>query len=248
MLGRARTTLVAALALIAASACGGGGGGNALDNGGFEDGPDPWFALTSESWVPRFGISDGVAQTGEHAAFLPMRTDETSPETQILGVVQEVDPSTFPEEVSGWYRVENWQRAAEKQYLQAIVIAWDADNLPNAAEFGNHQIRYILAGIEQPPFEIRNAHFVFAGPAEPAQGEWVRFSFPVAEDFRRLWGAVPEGYGFIRVLFEVRFDDKPAESRPVADVYYDDLYLGPARPQDEQAAVGRRAYRFRVGS
>ena len=50
----------------------------------------------------------------------------------------------------------------------------------------------------------------------------------MGEDFQRLWGAVPQGYEKIRVLFEVRYDDKAQDEGPLeADVYYDDLYSGP---------------------
>jgi len=38
----------------------------------------------------------------------------------------------------------------------------------------------------------------------------------------------PEGFSKIRVLFEVRFDDKEAGAPAAAEVYYDDLYMGPA--------------------
>ncbi len=40
---------------------------------------------------------------------------------------------------------------------------------------------------------------------------------------------MPENFENIRVLFEVRYDDKIVGEGPLAaDVYYDDLYFGPA--------------------
>ena len=48
-------------------------------------------------------------------------------------------------------------------------------------------------------------------------------------DFEKLWETVPQGFDKIRVMFEVRCDNKRAGEGPVhADVYYDDLYWGPA--------------------
>ena len=53
---------------------------------------------------------------------------------------------------------------------------------------------------------------------------------PMRQDFIDLWGGVPKDFTKIRVLFEVRCDGKtPAEGPLEADVYYDDLYMGPPR-------------------
>ena len=50
-----------------------------------------------------------------------------------------------------------------------------------------------------------------------------------------MWGAVPEGFDKMRVLFEVRYDEKQAGATPAeADVYYDDLYMGPASENPNQ--------------
>ena len=54
------------------------------------------------------------------------------------------------------------------------------------------------------------------------------FETNIKEDFLEKWKAVPEGYSKIRVLFEARYDDKEAGIASEADVYYDDLYMGPA--------------------
>jgi hypothetical protein len=57
----------------------------------------------------------------------------------------------------------------------------------------------------------------------------VPFQANVKEDFQRLWKLVPEDYGKLRLLFEVRWDAKtPSDGAPSGDVYYDDLYAGPA--------------------
>ncbi len=196
---------------------------NVFGNPGFEEGSDPWCYLKP----PPFILSDDVAHSGNASARLPLQADESEEGNKIAYLVQEVKLEEWPEVLSGNYRVENWNRGTEKQYLQFVVIVFGADNLPGG--YSNHQIRYLLAGIDSPPFAIANAHFVFVSREDPPINEWVPFERNVAEDFENLWGAVPQDFEYIRVLFEVRYDDKDVGEGPLgADVYYDDLYFGPA--------------------
>lgn len=196
---------------------------NVFANPGFEDGGAPWCFLKP----PAFIVSEDVAHSGSTSARLPFRADESEEGNKIAYLVQEIKMEELPEVLSGYYRVENWSKGTEKQYLQFVVIVWGADNAPSG--FQNHQIRYLLAGIDSPPFAIANAQFVFVSRDDPPVGEWVRFERNLREDFENLWGAVPQGFEYIRVLFEVRYDDKAVGEGPLgADVYYDDLYLGPA--------------------
>jgi len=233
-----RTSLLAAAIAaltVPSAACGGDGGGppttasddgNLLLNAGFEDGDAPWFSLNEEA---AFAVSSDLGHSGEASALLRMRDPPEQTGAKVYYLIQEVTPDSFPEEVSGYYRVEHWQRGTPKQYLQFVVIAFGADNLPGG--YPNHQIRYLLAGIDRAPFAISNAFFQFLNTAEPALGEWVPFKVNVADDFSRLWGAVPKDFEKIRVLFEVRWDDKSAgDGTAEADVYYDDLYVGGATP------------------
>lgn len=218
----------AALLLMAAACAGSDGeapaGANLFLNPGFEDGRDPWFSLKP----PDFILSQDLARSGKASALLPLRALEGDTGNKIIYLVQELQPRELPEEISGYYRVERWEKGTEKQYVQFVVIVFGADNMPGG--FNNHQIRYILSGIDAPPFQIANAKFVFISREEPPLGEWVPFKRNLREDFQELWGAVPEGFENIRVLFEVRYDDKlPGEGPVAADVYYDDLYMGPAR-------------------
>jgi hypothetical protein len=214
-------------ALLFAVACGGDdeGSGEILINPGFEEGKTGWTSLETEVWFPDFNISTDVVHGGTQAAHLEMRPQATEP-TLIFGVVQEVTPEEFPGQVSGFYRVDNWQRATPKQYLQIVVIAWEAENRP--PQFNNHQIRYILGGIDQPPFRIDNAKYIFLNTGEPQQGEWLPFTLNVRQDFIDQWGEAPEGFEFIRLLFEVRYDERTSGQNPTADVYYDDLHVGDA--------------------
>ncbi|MDZ4278892.1 MAG: hypothetical protein U1B78_07115, partial [Dehalococcoidia bacterium] len=209
----------------------GGGGANLFANGGFEDGRDPWFSLMTEAWGEPFVVSDRQAHSGEQSALLELRSEDGGP-ARVHGVVAEVEPEDFPEVLSARYFVERWEQGTPLQYLQIVVIAWNARNIPAEVaqqQVPNHQVRYILAGVDRQPTFISNARYVMLSDGPPATGEWVRFERNVREDFQALWGAVPEDFENLRILFEVRWDERqPADGPSAADVYYDDLYLGPA--------------------
>jgi len=230
-LGLILTVLLAVAVLPAWAACGGTESPNLFGNPSFEEGEEPWISLTTPAWGPRFSISEDVAHTGQQSALLEMRALEDAG-AKVFGVVQEVQPEEFPELISGYYRVGEWTRGTDIQYLQFVVIVMDATNMPgefSSHDIRNYQIRYLLAGIDHPPFGISNAKFIFVGTEEPASSDWVYFERNVRQDFIDQWGAAPEGFSNIRVLFEVRYDDKEAGVTDVsADVFYDDLYLGPA--------------------
>jgi hypothetical protein len=203
------------------------GQANLFHNPDFELGEDPWCSLHPEQVSP-FEVSQDFAQSGESSALLRMRVPaEEVGEAKVFYLVQEVTPEEFPELISGYYRVENWSKGTPKQYLQFVVIAFDVTNL--TAGYPNYQMRYPLAGISEEPFAIANAFFVFLGKEEPRTGEWVYFERNIKEDFEQFWGVAPEGFSKLRILFEVRYDDKQAGPAPAeADVYYDSLYMGPA--------------------
>src|SRR3972149_2968224 len=235
MLRRWRFVLFFAAVALAA-ACGGNSdshGGiqkpesaNLFLNPSFEQGEKPWFSLTTEGWGTPFRVSEDAARSGGHSAFLELG-GRPEAGTKVFGVVQDVQPEEFPELISGYYQVGQWIRGTDIQYLQFVVIAIGAKNMPGG--FTNHQIRYLLAGIDRPPLEISNAKFIFVATEEPAPGDWVHFERNIQQDFIEQWGAAPEGLDRIRVLFEVRYDDKEAGvTGPTADVFYDDLHLEPA--------------------
>jgi len=217
------------------------GQANLLHNAGLESGADPWCVLQP----PKFEVSQNYAHSGQASALLSMRVPaEAVSEHEVHYLVQQVVPKEFPELVSGYYRVENWSKGTPKQYLQfAVILCRDgpegectqgAANVSGGYGY-NQQMRYPLAGISEDPFKIGNAHFVYISKEEPRTGEWVYFEGNIKEDFLELWGAVPEGYDYIRVLFELRFDDKqPGDTPAEADVYYDDLYMGPANDNPNQ--------------
>lgn len=218
--------------LVVAVACGGGVSsppliGNLFENPGFENGRDPWFSLKP----PDFVLSESLAHSGDASALLLLRGEADEEGARIAYLVQEIEPQELPQVLSGNYRVENWTKGTEKQYLQFVVIVFGADNLPGG--YPNHQIRYILSGIDSEPFPIANARFLFlTREKDPSTGKWIAFDREVAQDFQDLWGEVPKGFDEIRVLFEVRYDDKSiGDGAAAADVYYDDLFFGPSSSQ-----------------
>ena len=198
---------------------------NIFQNSGFEAGAAPWCVLSP----PMFEVSTDQYHSGQASAC--MQLDEPARSTGIMlrYLVQEMAPTEFPEFISGYYRVDKWNKGTPKQYLQFVIIVFESTNSPYI-DYGvsNFQIRYPLAGISEDPFSIGNAKFVYIGTEEPQIGEWVYFERNIKQDYEQLWGSVPEGFTFIRILFEVRYDDKEIGAPAEAKVYYDDLYLGVA--------------------
>ena len=199
--------------------------GNLFVNPGFEEGDDPWFTIVEESG---FEVTTELAHEGDSSAVLRMDDPDSAEGSKVYYLVQEITPAELPEVVEGFYRVENWSRGAVRQYVQFVIIALGPSNFPDFAS--NFQLRYLLAGINTPPFNIGNAKFVFGTREEPVEGEWVPINLNVREDFEERWGMVPENFEKLRLLFEVRWDAKAAGGgAPRGDVYYDDLYIGDKR-------------------
>lgn len=199
--------------------------GNLLVNPGFEEGADPWITLDPDAG---FEVSDRAGFSGSHSALLQLNEPAGTTGAKVIYLVQELNPPQMPELLRGAYRVENWQKGSAKQYLQVVVIAFAPDNFPPDA--ANYQMRYILAGIQNEPLDIGNAHYAFFSQDDPQTDRWLIFETNVREDFAEAWGSIPEGYDKLRVLFEVRYDDKlSVDGASRADVYYDDLYFGSAQ-------------------
>jgi hypothetical protein len=199
-------------------------GANMLQDPGFEEGGTGWFSLEPTAG---FEISDLRAKSGDNSALLRMRDAADSRGIKVYYLVQEVSPDVWPDVVRGSYLVESWAPGAEIQYVQFVVQAWNAANLPS--EFTNWQMRYPLAGIDEPAYQFRNARFKMLGTGEPRTGEWIDFEANIRADFEEAWGVVPEDFEKIRVLFEVRWEQKTPGDPASADVYWDDLYMGPAQ-------------------
>lgn len=211
----------------------GAGAPNVLANGSFERGREPWFDLAHHRpyWHGFEVVEAPGAPDGAHAARLRVTAPAARATVAIHGVVQDLAPlpgDALPETLSGWYRVERWNRRVPKQYVQAVVIA--DERLANGEILGR-QLRYVLSGIRERPFEMPVASFFFLGPEEPETGRWLRFERDLRRDWAEAWGAPPGPIDAIRVLFEARFDGREAtEPADLAEVLWDDLYMGPHRP------------------
>jgi hypothetical protein len=216
--------------MAAAAACGGGddGGGaadNLIENGGFEDGASPW--------VGRGGppeTSSDQAKSGGASALLRMRDTIDSPTTQTYSLHQDLVLDELPEKLSLDYYVDHWVRGTPRQYIEAaIVVTGEGALLPDCPQgpCPNYQLRYILSGTTVAPLDVANAFFIFSGEEEPKQGEWVHFEANVPDDFAAKWRGLPDTIESVRLLVDVRFDNRELEEGPLeADVYVDDVYFG----------------------
>ena len=210
---------------------------NLLANPGFEEGDTGWtYPLDSPYWS-RFEVVESPVHSGRRAAHLRLRAgpEDRTNAVWVDGVMQEPRPERFPDVVGGFYRVDTWEKGADTTslYLQAVAIVWsdEADAVinggtPSGSGIQNYQMRFYLAGVSEPPFLLANAKFDFVTKEPPRIGRWTYFEIPLREQFQRQWGLVPEHYDRLRVLFEARWDNRPAGSQVAADVYYDDLFLG----------------------
>ena len=208
---------------------------NVLQNPGFENGPEPWYSLEQDEWR-HFAIADGFAHSGDHSVKLELRGGEQDERTRIVGAVQRIEPGlAFPEFMSGYYYVDHWQSVEPLQYLQFVISIHGGNN----SDGGDiHQVRIIVAGTPEDPFRLSNARYVYLNRDDPAIGQWTYFSYPVLDAVRKALGWDPVGWDYIETFFEARYDAKTLGTVADADVYYDDLYLGPQafnpnRPPDE---------------
>jgi len=208
---------------------------NLLGNPSFENGREPWVTLAApdKPWWMDFVVTDQKAHMGKHSALFRMHTRGEIPRgVRIWGVVRDVIPKTFPKRLGGWYRVENWSRGTKTQYLQVVIMAKMSPGESLIPRMPLVQVAYVLTGVDQRPVTVGNRRFIFAGPKEPKQDEWMRFDFDLHADFRREWGGVPHKFEWVRVLYEARFDRYEPTGMPAlsGSVYFDDLYLGDGTP------------------
>jgi hypothetical protein len=209
---------------------------NLLLNPGFEGGDTPWIFRDQPEWSG-FRTTEEAARSGEAGLRLELRDPGDASGVHIAGAVQEVRGlAEFPEFISGFYRVEDWQpQDVAFQYVQFVVVVAGGDY---GDEYDSHQIRVPLAGAESEPFQLLNARWLFLSRDQPVVGEWVYFGYPLRQAFIDKWGKAPATWDGIEIFLEVRYDGKTAaDSGMSADVSFDDLYLGtqagnPNRPED----------------
>jgi len=198
----------------------------------------PWrdFAETNPKAWSEFEISSERARDGEKSVLLAMDSDVEGGGQRVHGVYQEVESKVLPRYISGWYRVEDWERGTKKQYLQLVLIIWNAWERPKGLTVPNYQVAITLAGVDEQPLHYMNRAFEIDGPLEPVEDEWVFFQYDLHELFDKHWGVLPTGYDYVRVFFEVRYDGRlTVDSACKANVYFDDLYIGdePRTPEGD---------------
>lgn len=198
---------------------------NLLVDGGFERGGQGWASMETAAWSTGFSVTDSRARTGERSAHLKLRSsDKPENAALIAGAKQEFTAERMPETIRGAYYVESWKPGIDNQYIQCVVIVWGARNKPASLRAPNHQVRFLLAGPEEPPFALRNGKFLRISGLPPKQGEWVPFELDVREAFRQAWGQVPVDFEKIVVFVETRYDGRtPDDPACEADVYFDDM-------------------------
>ncbi|MDH3622601.1 MAG: hypothetical protein OEQ49_01915 [Myxococcales bacterium] len=213
---------------------------NLLRNPGFEEGRERWSADEKSPLWGEFQVAESPTRSGSRSVHFAVDSsaDATPRPSKVFGVFQDLTVHPFPERVTGYYRVEDWQNETEggALYLQVVVVVFGGP--PTQGIIGtaksslsrqsNYQIRYYLAGAPEVAVTISNAKIEIRSGDPPPLKEWVRFDLPVRRDFERLWGAVPEDYEKVRFLFEARWDKKRDRGSVVkSNVYYDDLSVVP---------------------
>jgi hypothetical protein len=228
-----RALALLCLALVAAAGCAlrepARTAPNLLANASFEDGRAPWFDFRrpEKPFWGSFEISDAFASEGRYSLRLALDSAAFPGATGISGAAQDVAVAHLPRRLSGVYRVDHWERGTRAQYVQLVVMVFGASNFASLG--ASPQLALVLAGLEDPPFAIRNRRFEFAGPVEPELGRWIPFDFDLQEQYRRHWGAVPVGLHKLRVFAEARFDGfarGPGSPPARALVHFDALRLG----------------------
>ncbi|MBQ1265328.1 MAG: hypothetical protein IIY06_00980 [Proteobacteria bacterium] len=201
--------------------------GNILMNAGFENGTETWQWLDwSKGWAA-FKHATDHSYEGNGSLYLPLKSDERP--TVVWGAVQEITlDDDIPECVEGYYYIEQWHSGDWKQYLQVVII----DLSHSLGEkMGQAQLRYIVSGTTTPPLNISNAQYLFVETHRretPVLKQWTKFSFNPRADFEKNWNYKPTKGAKLRVLFEARYDHHRKQQNPVlADVYFDNLYMGP---------------------
>jgi hypothetical protein len=215
--------------------------GNQLRNPGFEAGTQGWGEIGRRNAVGFEFVSEPV-HSGQGAAHLVASWQPGNRErpVSVRSVTQEISPPRFPDRIAGWYRVDRWEYGSDRGALQLqILVAAIGDprtreivksNYPDGTEVNpkleSFQLRYQLAGPTEAPEDGGNVRNRVIGKGPPDLGSWLRFDLPVKSDFEQRWGSVPANYRHLRIMFTVRWDDKPKGAALHADVYYDDLFFG----------------------
>ncbi|MEX2224969.1 MAG: hypothetical protein WEB52_00815 [Dehalococcoidia bacterium] len=205
---------------------------NVLQNAGFEQGADPWFAASPDR---QFRVTNLKPGTGTLSLRLELPAGDAAPGPRIAGATQRIVSDTFPEFVSGYYYVDSWESPGMSPYVE-FVVSIRGGGHPDGSEL--HEVHFMLGGAAREPFTSPTEAFVFLSRDEPSTGQWTYFSYPVPEAIRSRLGWDPIGWEYLELSLAVRDREGAADGAAVADVYFDDLYLGPQlfnpnRPEDD---------------
>ena len=208
---------------------------NILVNAGFEAGPEPWVASSGADFQSApVVISDVAPHGGKHALELKLAGGGAEGDTQAGVVTQATNPHEFPEFVSGFYRVDDWQPRAQFRYLYVSVTVAGGD-FPGGARF--HELRILVGAPTEPPL-LPNLTFAFLRRDPPVLHHWTYFGFPLKTTFQSHFAYLPPHWDAIYITVGVRSDLSDASrTSGSADVVFDDLYAGtqadnPNRPPD----------------
>jgi hypothetical protein len=202
-------------------------GCNIVVNPGFEAGTDGWSWRNDGPFWHGFTPSSERAHSGKRSALTPLQPGPVVSRAQIWGAVQPFKLSKLPRKLNLWFRVEDWSQAVAKQYVQVVVMLHDArfHRLTTQAQM---QLRYILTGLSETPYDPVNGRYLMAGPALPKQGKWIHFRADLVEDFIRAWGWYPENFQKMEIFLEARYDEPlPENSMVSGKVFWDDVEICP---------------------
>lgn len=207
---------------------------NLIANNGFEAGVAPWVAATLPNQPGKTpSISDGVAHAGTHS--VELRLTSSGEGSGVNAASQSVATKDFPEFFAGFYRIDDWQPHALFQYVYFSVNV-------HGGEFSDpgqpHEVRFLTGARIEPSLEP-GVVYVFLSRDAPVVGKWTYFSYPVKTAFEHF-GALPAKWDSVDVSVGVRYDgQQPQDASSSADVFYDDLYLGPQASNPDRLPDGQ---------
>jgi hypothetical protein len=198
---------------------------NLIANPGFEILGAPWIAIGfPPPPVTTPPLSTDRPHGGNVSLDLSLLGREGSPARAASAGWQRLGSATFPEFVSGFYRVDDWQPHADFQYLYFGVTVRGGDFVDGMPL---HEIRFLVGAPENPAPDA-NVAYIFLSRAAPVLHQWTYFSYPVRQAFDERFGGAPNKWDSIEVQVGVRFDGRKPEDPPSsAEVFFDDMYAGP---------------------
>jgi len=204
---------------------------------------NPGFELFAPGWEPLQGTDPSGFQVNVttphggkgHAARLVLASDAGIDGSAAAGFAQHLSGAEFPEFLSGFYLVDDWQPRDTFQYIEFAVTVAGGDFADGP---GTYTSRFLIAGADREPAGGPATKFTFLSRAAPSLHRWTYFAYPLREAFAFKFGKVPTGWTDLQIHFAVRYEDRTANQPATsADVSFDDLFAGsqsanPNRPTD----------------